>query len=124
MTIGCSANVGGNCFTAGGTSSSGSRVCGTTTCAAHSYCANESGNVCSDGCTKNADCLSNETCDLSNAVTDLGGNVVGSCKVKTLSEQEQDTCGDAGKKTDGGDAGETGDAGTKDAGAPVDAGHD
>ena len=77
-----------------------------------------SGGVCSDGCTKNADCLSNETCDLTSTKTDLGGNEVGTCRVKTLSEQESDACGDAGAKADGGDAS------TKDASTPKDAGRD
>ncbi|MEO8798386.1 MAG: hypothetical protein ABI551_10905 [Polyangiaceae bacterium] len=116
--LGCSANVAGNCFSAGGSSGNGTTTCGTTSCGARTYCANPSGGVCSDGCTKNAECLSNETCDLTSTKTDLGGNEVGTCRVKSLSEQESDACGDAGAKADGGDAS------TKDAGAPKDAGRD
>lgn len=118
VMVGCSANVAGNCFSAGGSSDNGTTTCGTTSCAGHTYCANPSGGVCSSGCTKNAECLSNETCDLTSTQTDLGGNEVGTCRVKSLSEQESDACGDAGAKVDGGDAR------AKDAGAPKDAGRD
>lgn len=107
VMVACNLKANSDCAQLTNDTPKGAVACGSTTCAAETYCSNPAGGTCSAGCTSDDNCGANQTCDLSSARTDLGGNKVGSCATHPLSSSASpcsDTSGDGGAP-DGGDAG-------------------